>query len=209
MDPDDFHRHWQVKAMTELDIKQVLNDHKKWLRGAGGEQAYLCGANLDFAQLSGADLRSADLRGAKLTDADLSGADLSNADLRGANLSCASLRVATLRHTDLQGADLSYAEIYTADLFGVNITGAKLSGTDLRYVHELIDGGQRLDGRRFVGWCLERRLMVLTERRNMTLQEYRKHNASRLDSRLREETSAILDRIEATARARGWDIDLG
>jgi hypothetical protein len=34
-------------------------------------------------------------------------------------------------------------------------------------------------------------------------------NASRRDDELREETAAILDRIEATARARGWDIDMG
>ena len=83
-----------------MDIKKILSEHLKWLKGEGGERA----------DLSGADLRKADLR-----EADLCGADLRLADLRGANLSEANLREA-----DLCGANLS-----EADLRGANLRGAK------------------------------------------------------------------------------------
>ena len=55
-----------------MNLKQILELHKKWLNNEGGGKR---------ADLSGADLRSANLR-----RADLSGADLSGANLSGANL---------------------------------------------------------------------------------------------------------------------------
>ena len=49
--------------MEQAKIKEILEKHKKWLRGEeGGEKA----------KLSGADLRGADLSGANLSGADLS-----------------------------------------------------------------------------------------------------------------------------------------
>ena len=62
-----------------MDIKKILSEHLKWLKGEGGERA-----DLSEADLSEADLRRANLRRANLRLADLSGADLSGADLRGA-----------------------------------------------------------------------------------------------------------------------------
>lgn len=59
-----------------MNIKEILENHKKWLHGEGGCRAIL----------SGADLRHAILRDADLRHANLSGAILSGADLRGANL---------------------------------------------------------------------------------------------------------------------------
>ena len=64
-----------------MDIKKILSEHLKWLKGEGGERANLSGANLRWADLSVADLRRADLRGADLSEANLSGADLRGADL--------------------------------------------------------------------------------------------------------------------------------
>ena len=81
-----------------MDLKQILELHKKWLDNEdGGKRAYLRGANL----------RSADLRGANLRSADLSGADLS-----GANLRAADLRDANLRDANLWGADLRDANLW-------------------------------------------------------------------------------------------------
>ena len=51
------------------NIRKVLDDHKIWLAGLGGE----------CANLSGIDLRGADLRGINLRGANLSGADLIDA----------------------------------------------------------------------------------------------------------------------------------
>ena len=101
----------------EMDLKQILELHKKWLDNeAGGKRAdlggadlggaYLSGAHLGGAYLSDADLRSANLRSANLRSADLRGADLSGANLRGADLSGADLSDADLRGADLCDADL-------------------------------------------------------------------------------------------------------
>ena len=53
------------------NIRKVLDDHKMWLAGLGGERA----------NLSDADLSNTDLRGINLSHANLIGAHLSGADL--------------------------------------------------------------------------------------------------------------------------------
>ena len=171
--------------MTETthDLPRILAEHRKWLRGEGGSRANLSGANLSRANLSGADL----------SRANLSGADLSRANLSRANLSRANLSGAYLSRADLSGADLS----------GAYLSGAYLSGADLSGAKHLIDGGQRFDGYRFVGWIKGGALLIRAGCRNLTLAEYRTHNAARSDVALRDETSAILDHIEAVARVRG------
>jgi len=97
--------------MNTDELKTILEQHKLWLDGDGGERANLRGANL-----RGADLQGADLQGAYLRGADLQGADLRCANLRGANLRWANLRGANLRWADLRGANLR-----CADLQGANI----------------------------------------------------------------------------------------
>ena len=63
-----------------MDLKQILELHKKWLNNEdGGKRADLRDADLSGADLSGANLSGADLRGADLRDADLRGADLCDA----------------------------------------------------------------------------------------------------------------------------------
>ena len=94
-----------------MNIKEILDKHKKWLLGeGGGECANLCDADLRGADLRGADLCDADLRGANLRGANLCGADLCSADLRGA---------------DLRGADLCSADLRGADLCDAALRGAK------------------------------------------------------------------------------------
>ena len=65
-----------------MDLKQILELHKKWLNNEDGGKR---------ANLRGADLRGADLSGANLSGANLSGADLSRANLRRADLRDADL----------------------------------------------------------------------------------------------------------------------
>ena len=55
----------------DIDIKKILEEHKKWLNGRGGTPAIL----------PNADLRGADLSCANLRRANLSGADLDNAKI--------------------------------------------------------------------------------------------------------------------------------
>ena len=91
--------------MNKEQLVAVLEQHKKWLAGTGGQRANLYGANL-----SRADLSVANLSGANLSGANLSGADLSGANLYGANLSRADLSEANLSGANLSGANLSGAK---------------------------------------------------------------------------------------------------
>jgi hypothetical protein len=133
-------------------LQKILEEHKKWCFGEGGERANLSGAdlreaNLRWANLSGADLSEANLRWANLSgadisganlseadisEADISGANLSGADISGADISEANLRWANLSGADISGANLSEADLSEADISGANLSGADLSGANLR-----------------------------------------------------------------------------
>ena len=100
--------------MSPEELKAILDDHAKWLRGEGGERADLKGASLRWANLKGTYLKGADLSGADLGGADLRWADLRGSDLSGANLSGANLSEANLSGADLIGANLSGAQVAVA-----------------------------------------------------------------------------------------------
>ena len=72
--------------MLAAELAIILEEHKLWLGGVGGQGADLRGAYLQGAYLQGANLREAYLQGANLEGADLRGANLEGADLRGAYL---------------------------------------------------------------------------------------------------------------------------
>ena len=94
------------------------------------------------------------------------------------------------------------AYLARANLAGANLDDANLAGADLALQHA-IDGGQRQDGYRFVGWIKDGALMIRAGCRNMTIAEYRDHNAKRDDAAMQAETASILDHIERVARVRG------
>ena len=110
--------------MNKIELRKILENHKLWLCGEGGEEA----------DLRDADLRDADLYGANLRGADLYGADLYGADLRDANLNKADLRDADLRDANLNNADLYGADLRDAILYSANLSNANLSNADLRYI---------------------------------------------------------------------------
>ena len=109
--------------MDREKLNAILENHKKWIMGNGGEKANLSNANLRWADLNGADLSGAYLSGADLRWADLRWADLSGADLNGANL----------RWADLNGANLRWANLSEANLSEANLSEANLSEADLRW----------------------------------------------------------------------------
>lgn len=119
--------------MTEKRIKEILESHRKWLRGEeGGKRADFRNTNLSGITLHDADLAKADLRGANLFRANLhfvnlEGADLSEANLSEAELFYARLRNACLNKANLQSADLSYAFLVNADLSEADLCDARLS----------------------------------------------------------------------------------
>jgi hypothetical protein len=85
-----------MRALSQAEVKTILDNHVLYLSGNGGARADLRDADLSDADLRRADLRRADLSGADLSDADLSDADLRRADLSGADLSGADLSDANL-----------------------------------------------------------------------------------------------------------------
>ena len=67
--------------MTEERLKEVLEEHAKWIMSRFSGEVEGRRADLSDANLRGADLSDASLRGADLSDADLRGANLRGADL--------------------------------------------------------------------------------------------------------------------------------
>ena len=115
--------------MDEKEVKKILLEHEKWLRGESEKPDLrsidLRYANLCSTDLSSADLRSTDLRYANLCSTDLSSADLRSTDLSYADLSYANLSSADLRYANLSSADLSSANLCSADLRSANLSCSK------------------------------------------------------------------------------------
>ena len=97
------------------------------------------------------------------------------------------------------GADLRGAYLEGADLRGAYLGGADLGGSNL------VDGGQRADGYRFLGWIKNGILQIHAGCRDFTITEARAHWSSTgyPNAQLGAESLLILDRIEQTAELRG------
>jgi len=113
--------------MEPSKLNEILDQHKLWIDGKGGQRANLEDANLHRANLCGANLHRANLTGANLY-----GADLDDANLTGANLQGTNLNYADLRGANLSDANLSDAYLWDANLSGANLTGANLWGANLK-----------------------------------------------------------------------------
>lgn len=98
--------------MEKEKLDKILENHKLWLNGEGGECANLRGADLRYANLYNIDLRCA---------------NLNSADLNSADLRCANLRGANLRGANLNSANLSGASLYNANLYSSNLNNANLN----------------------------------------------------------------------------------
>ena len=210
-----------VQFTAEIDCKEnettsiKLGLSVKWAIKA---RANLAGADLAGADLAGANLADADLVGAYLAGANLADADLARANLAGANLARADLARAYLAGADLAGAYLADAYLAGAylagaDLAGANLAGANLAGANLAgaYLSNqwIVQGAVRSDGYVFMLTNLkDEGVRLKAGCRNFTMAEARQHwKATRDDTPLGTETFAILDCLEAMAKARGLDID--
>ena len=210
-----------VQFTAEIDCKEnettsiKLGLSVKWAIKA---RANLAGADLAGADLAGANLADADLVGAYLAGANLADADLARANLAGANLARADLARAYLAGADLAGAYLADAYLAGAylagaDLAGANLAGANLAGANLAgaYLSNqwIVQGAVRSDGYVFMLTNLkDEGVRLKAGCRNFTMAEARQHwKATRDDTPLGTETFAILDCLEAMAKARGLSLD--
>ncbi len=131
-----------LKAITELQQREWLEDESGLLKGENLAGAKLQGANLLRANLQNTNLFGANLQDTDLFQANLQGANiqfsrLPNADLRGANLQTArlfhvNLQDANLGLARLQGADLRFANLQRVVLFGANLQGVNLFNAKLQ-----------------------------------------------------------------------------
>ena len=210
---------WNDSALVTAEIDCEASASSSTKIGLAVKWAIKTGANLRSAYLGGANLVGADLRSANLRSAYLGGADLVGADLRSANLGGADLRSANLRNANLGGADLRSANLVGANLVGANLGGADLRnaylggadlvGADLRSANLgdqwIIQGPARSDGYFFMLTNLkEEGVRLKAGCRNFSLAEAREHwKTTRANTPLGDETFAILDCLEAMAKARG------
>lgn len=102
----------EFKKISEEELKEKLELHRKWLNGEK-EGVKL---NLRYINLTNADLRNADLEGADLTNANLTNVNLKYSNLTNSDLRYANLEGANLRYTNLSCADLSYSDLSRLDL---------------------------------------------------------------------------------------------
>jgi len=191
---------WAIKAGANLAGAN--------LAGANLAGAYLAGAYLAGAYLAGAYLAGAYLAGAYLAGANLAGADLADAYLAGANLADADLAGANLADAYLAGANLANADLADANLAGAYLAGAYLAGANLAN-QWIVQGAVRSDGYVFMLTNLkDEGVRLKAGCRNFTMAEACQHwKATRDDTPLGTETFAILDCLEAMAKARGLSLD--
>jgi hypothetical protein len=174
------------------------------LAGAYLARAYLARANLAGANLADACLADANLAGANLVDANLVDANLAGANLVDANLAGANLVDANLAGAYLAGANLAGAYLAGANLADVNLARAYLAGACLARTN-VIDGGLRSDGFRFFLLREGDKIVISAGCRRFSIADARAHwIATRANTRLGNESLALVDHMERMARIAGW-----
>lgn len=146
--------------MEKEKLDKILENHKLWLNGEGGECANLRGADLRYANLYNIDLRCANLNSADLRCANLRGVDLNSANLNSANLSGASLYNANLR-----GASLYNANLYSSNLNNVNLNNVKTNMYTIGYNLACPEEGSFI-GYKKVGKYIVKLLIMEDSKRN-------------------------------------------
>ena len=141
--------------MEKEKLDKILENHKLWLNGEGGECANLRGADLRYANLYNIDLRCANLNSA----------DLNSADLRCANLRGVDLRCANLNSANLSGASLYNANLYSSNLNNANLNNVKTNMYTIGYNLACPEEGSFI-GYKKVGKYIVKLLIMEDSKRN-------------------------------------------
>lgn len=152
--------------MIKNELNEILENHKLWLNGEGGECANLRGADLRYANLYNIDLRCADLNSA----------DLNSADLRCANLSGASLYSANLR-----GASLYNANLYSSNLNNANLNNVKTNMYTIGYNLACSEEGSFIGYKKAGKYIVKLLIMEDSKRNSATTLKCRCDKAKVLD----------------------------
>ena len=105
------------------ELKEIIEEHAKWLRGNGGKRADFRGADLRHANLQGADLIGANLIGANLGGTNFRYADFGGADSR-------QNWISVKEHIDkrIEYCDQSIKQIMDQNEFPLKLTLANIRG---------------------------------------------------------------------------------
>ena len=151
--------------MEKEKLDKILENHKLWLNGEGGECANLRGADLRYANLYNIDLRCANLNSADLNSADLRCANLRGTNLSGANLNSANLSGASLYNANLSGASLYNANLYSSNLNNANLNNVKTNMYTIGYNLACPEEGSFI-GYKKVGKYIVKLLIMEDSKRN-------------------------------------------
>lgn len=151
--------------MEKEKLDKILENHKLWLNGEGGECANLRGADLRYANLYNIDLRCANLNSADLNSADLRCANLRGANLNSANLNSVNLSGASLYNANLRGASLYNANLYSSNLNNANLNNVKTNMYTIGYNLACPEEGSFI-GYKKVGKYIVKLLIMEDSKRN-------------------------------------------
>jgi hypothetical protein len=162
--------------MIKNELNEILENHKLWLNGEGGECANLRGADLRYANLYNIDLRCANLN-----SADLNSADLRCANLRGASLSGANLNSASLYNANLRGASLYNANLYSSNLNNANLNNVKTNMYTIGYNLACSEEGSFIGYKKAGKYIVKLLIMEDSKRNSATTLKCRCDKAKVLD----------------------------
>lgn len=157
--------------MIKNELNEILENHKLWLNGEGGECANLRGADLRYANLYNIDLRCANLNSADLRCASLSGANLNSANLSGASLYNANLR----------GASLYNANLYSSNLNNANLNNVKTNMYTIGYNLACSEEGSFIGYKKAGKYIVKLLIMEDSKRNSATTLKCRCDKAKVLD----------------------------
>ena len=150
----------EYREISQVELKQILKDHKKWLESDGkeGKKANFYNADLKNKTLSGSEMKWANFYKARLQkanviksnllqanfiEADMQKAELWDSNLKKADLRRANLQKTNLNHTNLKRSDLRRANLQDAHLIRAKLQHANLSKADLQ--NATLDGVKGLN----------------------------------------------------------------
>ena len=152
--------------MIKNELNEILENHKLWLNGEGGECANLRGADLRYANLYNIDLRCA---------------DLNSADLNSADLRCANLRGASLSGASLSGANLYNANLYSSNLNNANLNNVKTNMYTIGYNLACSEEGSFIGYKKAGKYIVKLLIMEDSKRNSATTLKCRCDKAKVLD----------------------------
>ena len=182
--------------MNQERLKEILDEHAKWLR-----TRFTRNVEGSRANLYGADLREANLRRANLREANLYGADLREANLREANLRRADLYGANLYGANLREANLYGANLYGADLYGANLRGVDYDERTGAFALQCPEKGAFIGYKKASRYIVEIQVCEDAKRSSATTRKCRCSKAKVLSITNRDGTKADIEEVESDYRS--------